>query len=176
MIDAAFDLGEELTLRQISYSLYHGLWSKFDHSNIDLNFNKWTSFKYLNENGDDFNTDITLLPKSSGGLYMFYIKCPIIPGITEYPVYIGRAMFTKGQNLEKRCREYYQKYSRSDERPKITRMFKYWKNELYLCFVPLDNNNDIEDFEKQLINSLKLPFNDDIPDVEIRQAVKAFNL
>lgn len=176
MLNSAFDLGEELKLREISYKLYPSLWGEKIFPNIDLNFKNWTSLKYLNESADDFHADIQSLPKNSGGLYMFSIRCPIIPGITEFPVYVGRALFTKGQNLDKRCKEYFQKYSRSSERPKITRMFRYWSHELHLNFIPLDDNIEIAEHEKHLINSLLLPFNDVVPDIEIRQAVKAFNL
>ena len=105
---------------------------------------------------------------------MFSIGCPIIPGFTEYPVYIGRAQYTGGQNLRKRCKEYFQKYSRQDERPKITRMFKYWAKELFLSFLTIEDNDDTKDFEKKLINSLLLPFNDEIPENNLQQAIKAF--
>lgn len=175
MLNSAFDLGEEIRLREVTYKLHPSLWDKSIFSGIDLNLENWTSVKYLNEEADDFHNDIRRLPKDSGGLYMFSIRCPMIPGMTEFPVYIGRALFTKGQNLEKRCKEYFQKYARSNERPKITHMFRYWSKELHLSFIPLTDNLEIADHEKHLINSLLLPFNDMIPDMEIRQAVKAFN-
>lgn len=176
MINTAFDLGEELKLRELSYSLHSTLWNRFDFSKIDLDLKNWSSIKYLNSRGDALNDCVEDLPKNSGGLYMFSIKCIIIPGMTDFPVYIGRALKSENQNLNKRCKEYFQKYFMDNERPKITRMFKYWANDLYLSYMPIDENQDIIDFEKKLINTLLLPFNDQIPDVEVRQAVKAFNL
>lgn len=176
MNDSAFNLGEEISLKTLKYKLHQTLWLKYDLSTIDLELPKWTTIKYLNETGTDFHSDIELLPNDSGGLYMFSINCPVIPGRTEFPVYIGRAQFTDNQNLRKRCREYFTKYSRTDERPKITRMFKYWAKELYLSFMTIEQNAEIIDFEKKLINSLLLPFNDEIPEQEIRQAVVAFEL
>ncbi|MBD1395244.1 hypothetical protein [Mucilaginibacter glaciei] len=176
MLNSAFDLGEELRLREISYKLHQTLWDPGEFSKIDLDLKNWTTFKYLNDDGSDFNADIKLLPQNSGGIYMFSIKCPVIPGMTDFPVYIGRALYTKGQNLEKRCKEYFQKYARSGERPKITRMFHYWAHDLHLNFMPLEDNQEIANHEKFLINALLLPFNDQIPDMETRQAVKAFNL
>ncbi|MCD0487921.1 hypothetical protein LPB86_06755 [Pedobacter sp. MC2016-14] len=176
MLESAFDFGEELTLRNISYKLHHLLWKNYRVEGLDLSLQRWTTIKYLNFEGNCLNKMVNSIPNNVGGLYMFSIRCEIIPGMTEFPVYIGRAQYTNSQNLRKRCKEYYQKYSLSNERPKITRMFKYWSGQLYLSYIIIENNNDIIDLEKSIINSLLLPFNSEIPDIEIRQAVKAFNL
>ena len=53
-------------------------------------------------------------------------------------------------------------------------MFKYWGAQLHLAFLELNDNTEIVDLEKYLINSLLLPMNDQIPEKEIREAVKAF--
>lgn len=176
MLGSAFDLGEEIRLRTINFKLYGPMWARYDLSALDLNFTNWSTIKYLNDDGTEFHRDIELLPNDKGGLYMFSINCPVIPGRTEFPAYIGRAKITEGQNLRKRCREYLTKFSREDERPKITTLFKYWSKELWLSFMPLEDNDLIVDYEKKLINSLLLPFNDEIPDIEIRAAVKAFQI
>ncbi|MCD9187006.1 MAG: hypothetical protein LUM44_11275 [Pyrinomonadaceae bacterium] len=176
MLNIAFNLGEEVKLRTVPFKLYSLMWEKYDLSAINLSLANWKTIKYLNEDATDFNADINLLPNNKGGLYMFSINCPVIPGRTEFPAYIGRAQFTENQNLKKRCKEYFLKFSREDERPKISTLFHYWANELYLSFMPLDDNDQIIDFEKKLINSLLLPFNDEIPEKEIRDAVKAFEL
>jgi hypothetical protein len=174
MFDTAFDLGEELHNRLVNYYLHNALWAKFTLPTNDLDFAKWQSLKYLNNSGDDFHADVQSIPNDKGGIYLFYIKCPIITGITEYPFYIGRAQYTDHQNLRKRVKEYYLKFSKNGERPKITRMFKYWSTELYLAYLTLPDNNKIIELEKQLINALLLPMNDEIPDQTIKQAVKAF--
>jgi hypothetical protein len=174
MLSSAFDLGEDIKLRTLEYKVSSNLWNRYTLSAVDLAFNNWQTIKYLNDAGDGFNSRINEVPNDRGGLYLFYAQCPIIRGITEYPFYIGRAQLTENQNLRKRVMEYYTKFSRNDERPKITTMFKYWAKDLYLAFIVLDNNNDVVDLEKTLINSLLLPMNDQIPDEEIRQAVKAF--
>lgn len=176
MIQSAFDLGEHLKLREVTFKVSPVLWEKWDITDFDLNFNYWTKIKFLNDNLDDFHDDISLVPNDKGGLYLFYVNCKTITGISEIPFYIGRAQITDGQNLRKRVREYFNKFSRNNERPKITRMFNYWKKDLHLAFYELDNNVEIVDLEKKLINSLLLPMNDEIPDMETRQAIKAFNL
>ena len=174
MISSAFDLGEEIKLRSLPYVVHPRLWSTYSFSTIDISFAAWQSIKYLNDNGTDYNSAIDTVPNDKGGLYLFYAKCPIILGITEYPFYIGRAQLTKGQNLRKRVKEYFSHYSKEIERPKITKMFKYWGTNLYLAYITLDENQEIQDLEKKLINSLLFPMNDEIPDKEIRDSVKAF--
>lgn len=176
MQNSAFDLGEKLNSKTLPFKLYQPMWAKFNISSPNLNISNWTTIKYLNKAGTGFHSDISKLPNDKGGLYMFSINCPVIPGRTEFPVYIGRAQLTQHQNLRKRCREYYTRFAKSNERPLITRMFKHWHKELYLSFIILNKNKQIIDLEKKLINSLLLPFNDEIPDVKIRQAVKAFKL
>jgi len=174
MIASAFDLGEEINLKTLPYKLHQDLWVRYDLSAIDLSFENWQTIKYLNSDGTDFSSDIETVPNDRGGLYMFFIRCPILRGMTDFSIYIGRAQLTENQNLRKRCKEYFSKYRLSNERPKITKMFKYWSVELYLSFMPFEDNDTLIDFEKKLINALLLPMNDEIPDQEIKQAVRAF--
>ncbi|OCA80580.1 hypothetical protein BBH99_00310 [Chryseobacterium contaminans] len=174
MLQSAFDLGEHLKLREVTFKVSPLLWQKWDITELDLNFSNWNKIKFLNDTLDGFHPDIDSVPNDKGGLYLFYVSCQTISGITEIPFYIGRAQITEGQNLRKRVREYFNKFCRNNERPKITRMFNYWKQDLYLAYYELDDNLAIVDLEKKLINSLLLPMNDEIPDLETRQAVKAF--
>lgn len=174
MLRSAFPLAEEIELRTVEFVLHPVLWQKYDLSAIDLDLSNWTTIRYLNDAGTGFHPDVETLPNDTGGLYLFSINCPVIKGRTEFPAYIGRAQFTPNQNLRKRCRTYFTKYSRDDERPLITKMFRYWAENLLLSYMTFDDNDDIKDFEKKLINSLLLPFNDEIPDTEIGQAVSAF--
>lgn len=174
MNDSAFLLGEELELRKVEYKLHRDLWSQFNFPNLDLSFENWVKIKYLNANANALDVQVENVPNNSGGLYMFYVKCEIISGITEYPLYIGRAQYTEHQNLRKRVKEYFQKYAKNNERPRITKMFKYWASELLLAYIPLEENEGINELEKQFINSLLLPMNTKIPDTEISQAINAF--
>lgn len=174
MLNSAFELGEKIKLRTLEYKVFNSLWKKYSLPEIDISFSNWVKLKYLNPEGTDFSNEIEDIPNDKGGLYMFYVECPIIVGLTEYPFYIGRAQLTKGQNLRKRIKEYFSKFRRLDERPKITKMFKYWSNDLQLAYLILDENDRIIDLEKKLINSLLLPMNDQIPEKEIKDAIKAF--
>jgi len=174
MLTEAFDLGEQLKLKEVYYKLHQPVWHKHDFSGIDLSLSKWTTIKYLNDDGNDFHQEINQLPNDRGGIYMFSIKCPIIPGMTDFPAYIGRAKMTEYQNLRKRCREYFTKWYRNDERPLITKLIKYWGSDLYLSFIELGENDEIQEYEDKLVRSLLLPFNADRHDVKINQAIQAF--
>jgi hypothetical protein len=171
---SAFELGERLNNRKIEYIVHRELWTQFNYPNINFDFSEWSVIKYLNEDATSLNEQINNVPDDKGGLYLFFIKCPIITGMTEYPLYIGRAQLTDGQNLRKRTKEYFQKYSRNNERPKITKMFNYWAKDLFLAFFPLEENETIINVERDIINSLVLPLNDQIPDKIIKEAIKAF--
>jgi hypothetical protein len=176
MLSSEFDLGELMTTRVIRYILYKPMWDKFIYPELDLSFPKWISVKYLNDDASDLSNAIDMIPSDTGGLYLFYVKCALINGLTEYPLYIGRAQLTAHQNLRKRVKEYFQHYTNNNERPKITKMIKYWGSELFIAYYPLEENNDIINVEKDIINSTIFEMNDRIPDIEISQAVKAFNL
>lgn len=172
----AFALGEHLLVRYLTYYPYADHWDRYNLEGLNLSFPNWTTIKYLNDAGDGFGTAINELPNDEGGLYLFTVRCPVIDGVTTYPVYVGRALITEHQSLRARCRTYFNEYQNGTDRPKIHRMFNYWKKELYLSFIRVGDNVVTIDFEKKLINSLLLPCNSFIPDVEVRQAVNAFTL
>jgi hypothetical protein len=176
MLSSAFELGEEMNSRVIRYILYKPIWDGFNYPTLDLSFSRWRSVKYLNDDATGLNENINMVPNNAGGLYLFYVKCSVIIGLTEYPLYIGRAQLTAEQNLRKRVKEYFQHYTRDNERPKITKMIKYWGKELFLAFYPLEENEDIINVEKDIINCTIFEMNDRIPDILISQATKAFNL
>lgn len=175
MTNAAFDLGQDLDNRKIRYYLHRPLWATFNYPGYDFSFVNWNSIKYLDTAGTAFDPAIATIPDNVGGLYMFYVKCPIITGMTEYPLYIGRAQLTNSQNLRKRVKEYFQHWARNNERPKITRMIRYWGPELYLAYYPLPNNVAVVNIEKDIINATIFQMNDRIPDQTISEAIKAFS-
>jgi hypothetical protein len=170
----AFALGEKMNNKKVEYVLHQPLWDGFKYPKLDISFAKWSVVKYLNATGKAFNKAVQTIPDDTGGLYLFFVRCHVITGLTEYPLYIGRAQYTTGQNLRKRVKEYFQKYSRNNERDKIYKMLNYWGKDLYVAYYPLKTNKAIINVEKDIINSLILPMNDLIPDQIIKKAVKAF--
>jgi hypothetical protein len=138
--------------------------------------NNWSKFKYLNDNCSDINTLINNVPNNIGGIYIFYVCGNVIPDIHNYIVYIGRAQHTVGQNLRKRCKEYWQKYTaKSETRMKIELMMKLYRDVLHIMFLPLDDNENIIQLEAELVKAIRPPFNDDIPRIIFEAPVSAFN-
>ncbi len=170
------DIGGLLKKHELNFMLFPDLWRSFAFDKIDLNLLEWREVKFLNELGNDVSDEIKNLPNNKGGLYLFIIKCPILPKITEYLVYIGRAQLTEYHNLRIRVNKYFNEYIRDDQRPKITRIIHQWQNELFIRYIELDDNELIKELEADLINKILPPGNDEIPDKNIKSAVKAFNL
>lgn len=174
MKQEAFILSDHIKTHQIVYVHSPLLWQNLDRNTIDRVQPVWTEVKFLNDVGDDISDDVKALPDNSGGIYIFIIKCDILPTTTEHLAYIGRAQYSANHNLRVRCRKYYYEYFQENGRPKITRMIAKWGNNLHLKYATIASNNDIVELEAQLINSILPPFNDQIPEKKIRQAVNAF--
>ncbi|HOJ07333.1 MAG TPA: hypothetical protein PKX68_07260 [Ignavibacteriaceae bacterium] len=169
------DFGSELNNHKVEFLLYPINWRKFKNlKSINIRKAHWKETKYLNDSGKDLNTNVNKINNRTGGIYIFVIKTGILPSISEYLVYIGRAQYTTNHNLRVRVKKYYKEYMNDNERPKIVRMMTSWGNNLYLKYVEIDDNDVITKLEARLINTLLPPFNDEIPDKKIRKAIKAF--
>jgi hypothetical protein len=170
----AFELGEQIKLHTFEFKLYPKLWDEFEFDEFSINDLEWHEVKYLNNDASDFSDQVKALPNNQGGIYLFIIKNPILPEVTEFLAYIGRAKYTDSHNLRVRCKQYHTTYLNEKERPKITTLMKYFKDKLYLRYATIGNNNHIDILEAELINSILPPFNDVIPKKITRQAVDAF--
>lgn len=159
---------------QVSFHLFPELWEEFSCVGIDLGTIGWMETKFLSDDGSKLNDGMSNLPNDKGGIYIFYTKCNVLPGISNYLMYIGRARITDSHSLRVRCRKYFGEYTRDDGRPKIQRMIGQWGKYLYLKYIALEDNDLITRLEASLIKSIVPPFNDEIPDKKIKEAVKAF--
>ena len=174
MQNDAFQLGEQIRLHTVDFKLYPQLWDQFNFTQEILSNLEWKEYKFLNDEGTDFSDEVSSMPNNSGGIYAFIIKNPVFPGVSEYLAYIGRARYTSNHNLRVRCRRYLTQYLNEKERPKITRLMNYYKEYLFIRYARIDGNEQIDELEAELINSILPPFNDQIPTKIIRQGVNAF--
>lgn len=165
------DVCSSISDSKIHFILHPHLWDKCNQEIIDSIDTCWNEVKFLDDGNNNPHESMDSLPNDKGGIYVFIVKPNIIPDSHLYIFYIGRSLKTHSQNLRKRCSEYYK-----DSRPKISRMIRNWGKYLYIKYLPLDDNKTIEDLEKILINAILPPCNDEIPDKEIRAAVKAFSM
>lgn len=174
MLGEAFHLGEQIKLHTFEFKLCPQLWSEFNVEDNIINALEWNETKFLNDDGNDFSDEVKNLPNDSGGIYIFIIRCHVLKEISEYLAYIGRAQFTESHNLRVRCKRYLTQYLNEKERPKITTLINYYKDHLFLRYTKVPDNDLIVRLEAELINSILPPFNDEIPDKIVRQAIDAF--
>jgi len=154
------------------------LWTDSAEINRHININDMNEVKYVRDDLTSYDSDLNSLP-TTGGLYFFFIKPPILFGKIQYLVYIGRARGTDNQNLKKRCREYFYDFrnvNKDDSRTrKVRRMIKRWGKYLYLQYIEIGNNSLIDSLESLLINNIRPPFNSSIPEkIYYQPAVAAF--
>lgn len=154
----------------IKFTLSPTLWENAHEINTFFSTLTMRSIKFFNADGSAINDDIQTIPNDKGGIYFFILKNDVLPDLSSHIMYIGRAHLSDGQNLRKRCREYFTKYYRNHiERPHIYTMLNNWTQYLYLYFIELTDNTEIDLIEEKLINNIIPPFNHDIPSTTIRQ-------
>lgn len=144
---------------EVVFSLNYDKWRDFDDEIKLLVDSEWRTVKFLDEKGD-LHEELKEIPADKGGIYIFILNPNIVPGAHTYIMYIGRAQYTSNKNLRKRCRDYLR-----DMRPKIATMRETWGKELYIKYLPLNDNETIRKVEKELIRVIIPPFNDRIPDL-----------
>lgn len=134
----------------------------------------WSDYiKYLDANGN-LSEELNQLPENEGGIYMFFIQGQTLPKMEMYPAYIGRALYTDNENIQKRVKRYLRE-SKGNKRPKIINLFESWKDFLYIRYFHTSNNDLIDIGEKALIRAILPPFNSDIPDsIIFKTPKKAF--
>lgn len=175
-IDAFVNANDSARIYECTY--YHDptRWNSIPKDTKEiLNSQKWSGYiKYLDPEGN-VSDAIKNLPNNEGGIYIFFIQGPTLPSAEMYIAYIGRALFTDGQNIKKRVSQYNRESKRNNARPKISRLFRHWKDYLYVKYFSTKDNELIQQGESALIKAILPPFNDDIPEkIEFKQARKAF--
>ncbi len=122
----------------------------------------WESVKFLNDQGDALNQDMDNIPDNQGGIYMFLLKPNIIPNKHIYILYIGRARRKMEYSLRKRCKTYL-----TDSRQMIAYMREVWGRDLYIDYLPLNDDELIEQVERELLRVIIPPCNTQIPEYNI---------
>lgn len=156
------DMCAEIKTHKLTFVLNpKDVWASFDKRFVSVINKDWNEIKFLNSNGDGINPAInSLVPNDSGGIYIFIIRTDIIPEVHRYILYIGRVKKTDNQNLRKRLREYI-----TDTRPKIVLMRETWGKDIYIKFLPINDNLVIEELEEELIRVVVPPCNDRYPGI-----------
>ena len=143
----------------VSIQLNIDKWSTIDNEVKNIISEGWSNIKFLNDEGSGINERISEVPDDMGGVYVFLIKPDIIPNIHRYVMYIGRARRKSEFSLRKRCKGYI-----SDTRPLVAYMREIWGKQLYLYYLPLQDDELIEKVERELLRVVIPPCNTQIPD------------
>ena len=135
----------------------------------------WSDYiKYLDDEGR-VSKDLDILPNNAGGLYLFFIQGTTLPFSEKYLAYVGRAKYTDDENIRKRVKRYLWESNQKQCRPKIARLFRLWKDYLYIRFCSTTDNDLITAGESVLINAILPPFNSDLPEkICFKEPQKAF--
>ncbi len=170
------DLASEIRLHQVEFTLCPGLWNTYDFSDFDCNGLPWTEVKFLTDDASHLHSDMDKLPKTSGGIYLFFVKSPILSNVVNYLMYIGMARLSNKNSLRTRCKNYFYEYNSNDViRPYIGTMIKQWGKYLYIRYINVDDNKTIENLEMKLIAAFNPPFNKEFDIRSIGRAVSAFD-
>ncbi len=114
------DLGKKIRCTEVRFVVCPDLWGEVSISPGDLS----EEIKYLDASGTGLNPAINDLPNDKGGIYLFYVKSDIIPCMTVYLMYIGRACKTKeSQKNESSCNK--SKYGHMGLLCRHTEFFRY---------------------------------------------------
>lgn len=163
---------------RLRFQLSPTFWVNTDEINEFFANKNIEHIKFFNDDCTEINNAIQSLPNDAGGIYFFILKNDILPNLSSHILYIGRARYTNKQNLRKRCREYFSVYYKEEtKRQHIYRMLKTWGSCLHLHYLPLNDNDEIDHFEKLLLNNIQPPCNIDIPCTKIKrikQSISAF--
>ena len=147
---------------ELKFELDSEKWRSFNPEIKDIVHHNWFSAKFLNENGDALNEEINSIPDDKGGIYLFLLKPEVVPQTHLYILYIGRARRREGYSLRKRCRTYF-----TDTRPKIAYMREIWGKDLFIKYLPLNDDTIIEKVERELLRVIIPPCNTQIPDYDV---------
>lgn len=156
---------------QWEFELNIAKWNTLDNEIRKILLNKWEVVKFLNDDGTELNSEMDTIPNDRGGIYIFLAKPEIVPVAHQYIMYIGRARKQKEFNLRKRCKTYFK-----DTRPEIARLREILGESLYIMYLPLDDDQVIEEVERELLRVIIPPCNSKIPDknVIVKAGVPAF--
>lgn len=175
-IDAYINSNDQSLVYQCTY--YHDpfRWNAVSTETRQvLNRLPWSGFiKYMGEDGK-VSEKLNQLPCDEGGLYLFFIQGPTLPSSEMYLAYVGRALCTESENIRKRVKRYLWESTSKNGRPKIIRLFRHWKDFLYIKYCSTKDNSLIEAGEATLIRAILPPFNSELPDhINCKEPQKAF--
>lgn len=174
-ISAFVEKNDEIKKYDCLYYIHPNLWMENAHITSKLhNQEDWSGYiKYLNDR-NEVSDEVKNLPKDYGGIYIFFIQGINLPFCERYLAYIGRAQCTRFESLQSRVKSYLSESKKTKGRTRINRLFKYWKEHLYICYYKSKDNEFIKQSESALIQAILPPFNTELTKYKVIKSKKAF--
>ena len=158
-----------------TYIMSPELWKKFNIDDLSgIDFSKWKRLKLIEAGA--FSKDLTKIPSSYGGIYIYCIEPEIVPSVGCYIMYIGKATKTANENLQVRVRSYNKELGQNYERDRLHRLFLKWGEYVYVHYLAVDASGEIiTALEDRLIGAFgKPPCNAEVRVQSVKKAVRAF--
>ena len=174
-IGAFVERNDETKKYDCLYYLHPDLWLKNAEVTSRLhNQENWSDYiKYLNDD-NKVSDEVKNLPGDCGGIYLFFIQGASLPFCERYLAYVGRAQYTESESLCSRLKSYLPESKKINGRTRIVRLFKYWKEHLYIRYYKSQDNEFIKQCESALIHAILPPFNTDLTEYKIKEPKSAF--
>ncbi len=168
------DVVQSLNDMTWKFCLSTELWEVYQKEEHSVDFMKMKKIRFFDGDSTKISKDISKVPNKTGGIYIYVLENPIVPN-NGYIMYVGRALYTKYENLRTRARSHFNQYKTGDENDRLTRLYDEWARYVHLLYIPMnDDNETISRIEEELILALTPPCNKKYPSVKIRKKLSAF--
>lgn len=175
-LDIFDPIEHDLEMFQNTFIMSPELWGKFKIDDLTgIDFSKWKRIKLINSGF--FSEELSKIPSSYGGIYIYCIEPEVVPGVGCYIMYIGKATKTKAENLRARVKSYSKELSKYYKRVRLHRLFTKWGEYVYVHYLSVDASGEvIAALEDRLIGAFgKPPCNAKVCACSVKEAVRAFN-
>lgn len=168
------DVVQSLSEMTWTFCLSTELWEKYLVEKHDVDLSKLIKIPYFEDDSTKLSKEVSSIPNDKGGIYLYVLENPVVPGAGRHIMYVGRARKTEKENLRARAKSHFAQYKRADENSRLVRLYEKWAPYVYFMYIPLDSNEVIDQAEEELIVSLTPPCNIKYPSVKIRNKLSAF--
>lgn len=150
-------------------------WNNFENF-LEISEADWRKIKYYDKLGNK-SEELSKIPADKGGIYIYYIKPEGIP-LDNYCciMYVGRAHFgEKTQNLKKRINSYdTEARDQYKGRATIRQLFRRYREYLYVMYIAIEGNDNIDRMERELTMAIVPPANSDLFQKALKDERKMF--
>lgn len=165
---------QEVKDNTFKFSLIPSRWSEYEDF-LNIGETDWKEYKYFDELGN-VSEEVKKMPNDKGGIYLYVVKPPVPIKYTPIIMYVGRAHNNgNSQNLRKRVINYAREAKDLYRgRQSVRLLFSRYAEHLYVMYIPLDKNADIDRLEKELISVIVPACNKDLIQKSLKEGRNAF--